>query len=163
MYRQSEKKLVKQQYLLHMSLQYGELHPTNGWDWFVSLGHPRKFQYISHTGIITALMSLTGGQPLNFAWCSAVSWAGTPYIHFWGLLPQWNFARCKIRLASKSCILLYWQRYCTALQQRASAKLCGVVQGMELQNFHRGCHLHLAGRPSRWASAHILVFTFSDW
>jgi len=30
MYRQSEKKLVKQQYLLHMSSQYGELRPTNG-------------------------------------------------------------------------------------------------------------------------------------
>jgi len=29
-YRQLEKKLVKQQYLLHMSSQYGELWPTNG-------------------------------------------------------------------------------------------------------------------------------------
>jgi len=26
------KKLVKQQYLLHMFLQYGELQPTSGWD-----------------------------------------------------------------------------------------------------------------------------------
>ena len=32
--------------------------------------------------------------------------------------------------------------------------VCGVVQGMELQNFLRECHV---GRPSRWASAHILV------
>ena len=30
MYRQLEKKLVKQQYLPHMSLQYGELRPTSG-------------------------------------------------------------------------------------------------------------------------------------
>jgi len=30
MYRQSEKKLVKQRYVLHMSPQYGELWPTNG-------------------------------------------------------------------------------------------------------------------------------------
>jgi len=37
MHRQSEKKLVKQQYLLRMSSQYGELRPTNGWDRFVSL------------------------------------------------------------------------------------------------------------------------------
>jgi len=29
-YRQSEKKLVKQQYLLHMSVQYGKLRPTSG-------------------------------------------------------------------------------------------------------------------------------------
>jgi len=27
-------------YLLHMSSQYGELRPTNGWDRFGSLGHP---------------------------------------------------------------------------------------------------------------------------
>jgi len=40
-YRQSEKKLVKQQYLLHISPQYGELRPTSGWDCLVSLGHPR--------------------------------------------------------------------------------------------------------------------------
>jgi len=38
-----------------------------------------------------------------------------------------------------------------------SAKLCGVLQGMELRNFRRGRHLYSAGRPSRWASAYILV------
>jgi len=71
--------------------------------------------------------------------------------------PWHNFARCKIQFTCKSCVLLYWQRYCTALQQRASAKLCGLIQGMELRNFRRGRHLHSAGRPSCWASAHILV------
>ena len=30
------KKLVKQQYFLYMSLQYGELRPTSGWDRFVN-------------------------------------------------------------------------------------------------------------------------------
>jgi len=34
------KKLVKQQYVLQISPQYGELRPTNGWDRFGSLGHP---------------------------------------------------------------------------------------------------------------------------
>jgi len=34
---------------------------------------------------------------------------------------------------------------------------CGVVRGMELRNFRRRRHLYSAGRPSRWASAHILV------
>ena len=33
-------KNVKQQYLLHMSSQYGELRPTSAWDRFVSLRHP---------------------------------------------------------------------------------------------------------------------------
>jgi len=31
------------------------------------------------------------------------------------------------------------------------------MQGMELRNFRRGRHRHSAGRPSRWALAHILV------
>ena len=60
-----------------------------------------------------------------------------------------------IHCSSKSCVLLYWQHYCTALPRRASAKLCSMVQGMELRNFHRRLHLYSAGRPSRWASAHI--------
>ena len=36
------KKLVKQQYVLHMSSQY-ELRPTSGWDLLASLRHPCKF------------------------------------------------------------------------------------------------------------------------
>jgi len=41
-------KTVKQQYLPHMTLQYGELRPTiSGWDRFVSLGDPSKFQRVS--------------------------------------------------------------------------------------------------------------------
>jgi len=39
----NHKKLVKQQYLLHMSSQYGELRPNGGWDRFGSLGHPANF------------------------------------------------------------------------------------------------------------------------
>jgi len=38
------KKLFKQQYLLHMTLQYGELRPTSGWDGFISLWRPSIFQ-----------------------------------------------------------------------------------------------------------------------
>ena len=55
----------------------------------------------------------------------------------------------------QSCVLLYWQCYCTELQQRASAKLCDVVQGM--YGTFRERHPYSAGRPSRLASTHILV------
>ena len=54
------KKLVKQQYLLHMSLQYDELRPTIGWDPFVSLGHPCKFQRVSRLGSVTARHLVVG-------------------------------------------------------------------------------------------------------
>jgi len=86
--RQSKigKKLVKQQYLLHMSSQYVEFLFSIGWDQFGSLRHPSKFQLVSRLGFVITATSLTGGQP-NFAWCMAVSWAGTLYIHFRGLLP----------------------------------------------------------------------------
>jgi len=65
-YRQSEKNLVKQQYLLHMVPQYGELQPTSGWDRSGSLGHPCKFQRVSRLGSVTARHSCIGRQP-NFA------------------------------------------------------------------------------------------------
>jgi len=62
---------------------------------------------VSRLAFVTVATSLTGGQP-NFARSLAVSWAGTLYIHFWGLLiASWrNFARCKIHFTSKSCVLL---------------------------------------------------------
>jgi len=100
---------------------------------------------------------ITGGQP-NLARRLSVSWAGTLFIHFRELLPPDGILPgAKFTLCPKSCVLLYWQRYCTALEQPASAKICGVLQGMELRNFRRGRHLYSTGRPSRWASAHILV------
>jgi len=84
------KKLVKQQYLLHTFLQYGELWLTSSWDRTASLGHPCKFQWVSRLGSVTARYSSIGRQP--------------------------NFAALT-----------------------------------------RECHLYSAGRPSRWALAHILV------
>jgi len=63
MYQQSGKKLVKQQYLPHTSLQYGELPPTSGWDRFFSLGDPSKFQRVSRLRSVTAWHSNSGRQP----------------------------------------------------------------------------------------------------
>jgi len=42
----NRKKTVKQQYILHMSSQYGELQSTSGSDLLASLGHPSKFQLL---------------------------------------------------------------------------------------------------------------------
>jgi len=132
----NRKKTVKQQYLLHNSLQCGELRPTNGWDRLASLGHSSKFQWVSRLGFVTAPTSLNGGQP-NFARCLAIFCADTLYIHFGGsfLLTKFCQVQHNIHFASKSFVLLFWQRYCTAIEQWASAKLCGMVQGMDLWNF----------------------------
>jgi len=62
----NQKKLVKQQYLLQMSPQHGELRPTSGWDRSGSLGEPCKFQRVSRLGSVTARHSTNGHQP-NFA------------------------------------------------------------------------------------------------
>ena len=48
------KKLLKQQCVLQMSPQYGELWRTNGWDRFGSLGHPYKFQRVLRLGSVTS-------------------------------------------------------------------------------------------------------------
>jgi len=50
----------------YMSPQYGELRPTSGWDRFVSLGHPCKFQLVSRLVSVTSWLSSSGRQP-NFA------------------------------------------------------------------------------------------------
>ena len=102
--------------------------PTSSWDRLAGLGHPSKFQRVSRLGFVTSPTSINVDQP-NFARCLAVSWTGTTYIHFRGLLsPNGILPGEKIHVASTSCVLLYWQRYCTALEQCASSKLCGVRQ-----------------------------------
>jgi len=65
----NRKKLVKQQYILHMSAQYGELRPTSGWDRFGSLGHPSYFQQLPRLGSITARHVVVG--------VSQTLWRGT--------------------------------------------------------------------------------------
>jgi len=57
------KKIVKKQYLPHMSSQYGKLRPTSGWDLLASLGHPSKFQRVSRLGSVTARHCSSGRQP----------------------------------------------------------------------------------------------------
>jgi len=74
---------------------------------FTSLGHPCKFQRVSHLGSVTAATSFTGGQP-NFARCLPVSWAGTLHIHFRGFLPRYGILRgAKFTLHPLSLALSY--------------------------------------------------------
>jgi len=70
--------------------------------------------------------SAEANETLHDVWSSA---GLVHYIYtFEGSCPVREFCHMQNHFTSKSCVLLYWQRYCTALQQRASAKLCGVVR-----------------------------------
>jgi len=89
-YRQSEKNLLSSNISSTCPHNMVNLRSTSGWDRFVSLGYPCKFQRVSRLCSVTARHSSSGRQP--------------------------NFA---------------------ALNRRR--------------------HLYSAGRPSRWALAHILV------
>jgi len=92
------KKLVKWQYVLHMSSEYSELQPINGWDPWASFGHSSKFQRFSRFGFVTAATSLNRSRP-TFTLCSAVSWPGILYIHFRQLLsPDGILSRAKFIL-----------------------------------------------------------------
>ena len=116
----------------------------------ISMGFASYLRYCSDVAHRTSTKLCTMFGRL-LGWCTIYTFSGA-------LAPLTKFCQgCKLYFASKSCVLLYWQHYSTALDNWASAKLCGVVQGMELRNFRRGRHVYSAGRPSRWASAHILV------
>jgi len=117
MYRQLEKKLVKQQYFLQTYPQYGELQPTSGLDRFFTLERPSKFQRLSRLGFVTAATLLNGGQP-NFSQCLVLTWAGRLYIHFRRLLIRNRILPgAKFTLRPRSFAPSYWQRYCTAVKQ----------------------------------------------
>jgi len=142
-----------------MSPQYGELWPTNGWDRFQSVRHHSKFQ--RSMGFASCL-----------CYCIDVHWRPTELctifdyllgwytIHFPGLLPPDRILpRAKLTLRPSHTF-----SYIGSITARHSSSgrqpSCGMVQGMELRNLHRGRHLYSAGRPSHWASGYILVLTY---
>ena len=66
-------------------------------------------------------------QTLQNVWPSP----GLVHVNFRGLLPLVEFCQVHISLCIQVLHLLHWQRYCTALEQWASAKLCGVVSSCD--------------------------------
>jgi len=144
-----------------MSSQYGELRPTNGWDRLVSLQHPSKFLQVSRLCFITALTSLNGGQP-NFAWCLSVSWAGTLYIHFWGLLPPNGILPCAkftlLRSLAFSCIGSITARHSSSVHQPNFVAW-----------YNRLCHLysegghHVGRRPTFYFISVLYCHNFCCW
>jgi len=132
---------------------YGELWPTSVWDPLAHLGHSSKFQRLSHLGLVTAA-SLNGSQP-NFAQCLAISWVGRLFIHFRRLLPRNAILPgAKFTLRPPSLAL----SYIGSVTARHSSS--GREPNFAALSTRR--HLYSAGRPSRWALAHILVSNYFD-
>ena len=73
--------------------------------------------------------------------------------------PWRNFTRCKIHFASQvlRSPTVYGQRYCTTLEQRASTKICGVLDRNGITELSQRAPPIFGRGRSRWASAHILV------
>ena len=84
----NRKKYVKQEYLLYMSSQYGELQPTSGWDLFVSLGTPTNFNGFR---VLAALLHGTlvmGVSQTLRRWTDGATyiWQGCHHVGHWPTL-----------------------------------------------------------------------------
>jgi len=130
---------------------------NKGWNQFGSLRHSSKFQRFSRLDFITAPTSLTGGQP-NFPRCLAVSWSGTLrcIYTFWGLLPYngiFTGAKCTLHLN----LALSYIGSVTARHSRSGRQPNFSALSRRRHLCSEGRSSRWAWRPSRWASAHILV------
>jgi len=85
MYRQSEKNLLNSNTSSTCPDNMVNL-PTNGWDLLASLGHPSKFQRVSHLDSVTARHSSCGSQP-NFAALNR-----GPHLYSAGRPSRWSLA-----------------------------------------------------------------------
>jgi len=124
MYRQLEKKLVRHQYLLHMSSQYvnfGPLTAETGWQiWGTSANFNGVRVFAS---LLRWCHSTVVHQTLHDVWPSA--WLEYYTYVFGGSCPRNGILPgAKSTLCPSLAFLLFWQCYCTALEQWASAKLC---------------------------------------
>jgi len=91
------------------------------------------------------------------------------YTFSWALAPSRNFATCKIHLASNS-LRSPIGSVTTALQQRASAKLCGMVKWNYGTSAHGATYIRLGGhhvghRPTFlvWCPKDQVLMTCLGW
>jgi len=133
-----------------MLSQYGELRPISGWDRFTSLGHSHQ-------------ISMGFGSWLHY--CTAVAQRRsttlcTMFGRLLGCYTIYTLSRDRARsgmLPSAEFTFrqsLAFSGFCSVFTARQSSS----GRQPNFAAFSRGRHLHLAGRPSRWASAHILVY-----
>ena len=78
-----------------MCSQYGELRPTSGWDRFISLGHPTKFQLVSRLGSVTARHVVVGVSQTLRRWIEGATYVrqGDHHVGHWPTFRVKNTAR----------------------------------------------------------------------
>jgi len=126
------KKLVKQQYLLHMFGQYGELRPTSGWDRFGSLGHPSYFQRLSRLGSVTARHVVVGVSQTLRRWTDGATYVrqGDHHVGRWPTFLVVSIITFRVRHSrgemcsghGRLCACLYlaaFPHYCTVPDVKA--------------------------------------------
>jgi len=117
------KELVKQQYLLHMCSQYGELRSTNGWDRLVSLGHPANFNgfHVLAASLLHRRRSTEANQTLYDLWPSP---GLVHYVYiFAGSCPVTEF--CQVQ--NSLCVLVL----CSPIGLFATLLHCSRVVGVD--------------------------------
>ena len=121
---------------------------TSAHKWQRSVG---KFQRVLCLGFVTAPTLLNRRQP-NFVRCLAVSCAGTLHVHFPGLLPPNGILPAAKFTLRPNLALSYYGSI--------NARHSSTGRQPNFMAFSREHQLYSAGRPSRWASAHILVHSY---
>jgi len=84
------KKLVEQQYLLHMSPQYGELRPTSGWDRSCSLGTPANFNGFRVLAVLLHSSQVVGVRQTLRRWTEGATYIPQGDYHV-GIGPHSSF------------------------------------------------------------------------
>jgi len=88
------KKLVKQQYLLHISPTIWWTWTTSGWDRFGSLGHPSYFQRLPRLGSVTERHVVVGVSQTLGRWTEGTTyvWQGDHHVGHWPTFLVTNFS-----------------------------------------------------------------------
>ena len=116
------KKPVKQQYVLHMSPQYGELRPTSGWDRFTSLGYPCKFPLVLCLGSVTARHLVVGVSHTLRCWTEGATYIrqGDHHVGHWPTLRVFSVFDSQLMLTLLHDLLhLVINAFSTGLLERA--------------------------------------------
>jgi len=81
----NRKKIVKQQYVLHMSPQYGDLRPTSGWDVSLLWGTPPHFNWFRVLAALLHVSKVVGVSQTLRRWIKGATYVrqGDHHVGHW--------------------------------------------------------------------------------